>query len=187
MGTAAGHTQTLSTGWRRRIAEAAVKTALESMLYSCCTGASDGVGGILLISVLIQIINIDEADILGQLPPQCSSRSGATCVAVAYQEGRHTGGGCLQAYNMLICGHAQAGDIAAATAVLESMVLKGLVPNRESYNTVISCLCRAGEAQQAQHVVSMAARRGIELDEWAWSAVVQVRRGATHPPGVRPS
>lgn len=76
---------------------------------------------------------------------------------------------------MLISGHAQAGDIAAATAVLESMALRGLVPTRESYNTIISCLCHAGEAQQAQHVVGMAARRGIQLDEWAWSAVIQVR------------
>ena len=82
---------------------------------------------------------------------------------------------CVQAYNMLICGHAQAGDIGAATATLEAMALKGLVPNRESYNAVISCLCRAGEARQAQKVVEMATRRGIALDEWAWSAVVQVR------------
>lgn len=81
---------------------------------------------------------------------------------------------CVQAYNMLISGHAQAGDIQAASGMLEAMALRGLVPNRESYNTIISCLCRAGQAQQAQTVVAMAARRGIALDEWAWSAVVQV-------------
>lgn len=87
----------------------------------------------------------------------------------------------VQAYNMLISGHAQAGDIERASGILETMALKGIVPNRESYNTIISCLCRAGEAQQAQHVVAMAARRGIMLDEWAWSAVVQVRTPRTHP------
>eukprot|EP00892_Ulva_mutabilis_P008970 jgi/Ulvmu1/6445/UM003_0075.1 len=91
----------------------------------------------------------------------------------------------VEAYNMLICGHAQAGDIAGASAVLESMALKGLPPNRSSYNTLISCLCRAGEAQQAQHVVSMAERRGIQLDEWAWSAVIQVHIEAKQLPAVR--
>lgn len=86
---------------------------------------------------------------------------------------------------MLICGHAQAGDIGSATATLEAMALKGLVPNRESYNTVISCLCRAGEARQAQKVVEMAARRGIALNEWAWSAVVQVHIEANERAAVR--
>lgn len=83
---------------------------------------------------------------------------------------------------MLISGHAQAGDIQAASGMLEAMALRGLVPNRESYNTIISCLCRAGEARQAQTVVAMAARRGITLDEWAWSAVVQARAAPVSPP-----
>jgi pentatricopeptide repeat protein len=78
-------------------------------------------------------------------------------------------------YNMLIHGYSQQRDISAATSVLEKMVLRGIVPNEASYNSLVRCLCGAGKVQEAQSIVAMAARRGITVDEWAWSAMIQVR------------
>jgi pentatricopeptide repeat protein len=75
---------------------------------------------------------------------------------------------------MLITGYAQRNNIDAATSMLETMALRGVVPTVVSYNALISCLCAAGRASQTHNVVAMAGRRGIQVDEWAWSAIIQV-------------
>lgn len=75
---------------------------------------------------------------------------------------------------MLITGYAQQHNIDAATSMLETMALRGVVPSVVSYNSLISCLCGAGKAVQAHKVVAMATRRGVKVDEWAWSAIIQV-------------
>lgn len=75
---------------------------------------------------------------------------------------------------MLITGYAQQRNMDAATSILETMALRGVVPTVVSYNSLVSCLCGAGRASQAHNVVAMANRRGVKLDEWAWSAIIQV-------------
>lgn len=77
---------------------------------------------------------------------------------------------------MLISGYAQQGNMDAATSIFEAMALRGVVPSVVSYNSLVSCLCSAGRAPQAHNVIAMASRRGVKLDEWAWSAIIQVRR-----------
>lgn len=136
-------------------------------------------------SVVVQIVvHTYMAEHL-QLPEKlvracCGLRSTTTRKQEQVRHRHHNHGHCqpeavsLQVYNMIISGYTQQKNIDAATTMLETMALRGVVPNVVSYNSLVSCLCGAGRASHAHNIVQMAMRRGVTVDEWAWSAIIQV-------------
>jgi pentatricopeptide repeat protein len=81
----------------------------------------------------------------------------------------------ISSYNMMIRGYGKVRDIAAAVSMLEKMTLRSLRPNCESYNALVSGMCEVGEAEGARAMIDVAARQQASVDEWAWSALLQVR------------
>jgi pentatricopeptide repeat protein len=81
----------------------------------------------------------------------------------------------VQAYNMLIRGYGEAGDVAAAVTVLEKMSLRDVAANKESYNALVASMCAVGDLEGARAAIDTASAEHVGVDAWAWSALLKVR------------
>ena len=92
-----------------------------------------------------------------------------------------------QDYNVLVRGFGAAGDVSAAEAVMEKMALRGVAADAVTHNSMVASMCEAGQRGRARAWLQGAAGRGEPVDQWAWSALLQVPGISAWPGAWRPA
>lgn len=79
----------------------------------------------------------------------------------------------LSAHNLLMKGHAAAGDAAGARRVFAALRARGLEPDAVSYNSLLSAFVEAGELLRARAVLDKMRREGVAPDAWSYSILAR--------------
>lgn len=77
----------------------------------------------------------------------------------------------LSAFNIIIKGHAAAGNMDGARKAFAAMSARGLAPDAVTYNTLLCGFVRGGDMAAAQSLVRTMRLEGVAPDVWTYSTL----------------